>query len=95
MHCSSFSKPGALRFAFLFSALMALLVVGCGDSGGGAGGADRFPPIREATPIPRSTPEELGIEPWVGQSVVAAPVPPLELTPHPFLNNTGDSRIHN
>ena len=93
MHCSSFSSRGVLRFVFLFSALMALPVLGCGD--GGAGGADRFPPIREATPIPRSTPEELGIEPFVGAPVVAAPIPALEIAPHPFLNNTGDSRIHN
>jgi hypothetical protein len=70
---------------------VALSALGCADSST----SGRFEPIREATPIPRSTPEELGIEPWVGEAVVAAPVPPLELTPHPFLNNTGDSRIHN
>jgi hypothetical protein len=94
MHCFSFSHPGGLRFAFFLSALMALSVLGCGESSTTSTGG-RFEPIRVATPIPRSTPQELGIEPFVGSSVVAAPIPELELTPHPFLNNTGDSRIHN
>jgi hypothetical protein len=97
MHCLPFSKRGALHFAFLGSALMALFVVGCGStssSTGGSGG-ERFASIQDATPLPRSTPEELGIDPFVGEAVVDAPIPPLELAPHPYLNNTGDSRIHN
>ena len=94
MHCFSFSHRGALRFVSVFSALVALSALGCADSSTPPT-EGRFEPIREATPIPRSTPEELGIAPWEGEAVVAAPVPPLELTPHPYLNNTGDSRIHN
>jgi len=98
MHCFSFSDRGALRFALVCSALMALFVVGCGESrtaSGGTGGTGRFEPIREATPLPRRTPEELGIERFVGQAAVPAPIPALEITPHPYLNNDGDSRIHN
>ncbi|MGB3052972.1 MAG: hypothetical protein WBB42_18360 [Polyangiales bacterium] len=105
MHCISYSPRGTTRLASLFAGLLALLVVGCGENSnssatgsggtGGAGGADRFPPIREATPLPRRTPEELGIDPFVGEAVVAAPIPALEITPHPYLNNDGDSRIHN
>jgi len=72
------------------SILIALFALGCGGSGG-----DRFESIRDASPLPRSTPEELGIAPSVGDAVVAAPIPALELEPHPFLNNDGDSRIHN
>jgi len=74
------------RFSLL---LIALFAVGCSS------GSDRFEPIREATPLPRSTPEELGIAPSVGDAVVANPIPALVLEPHPFLNNDGDSRIHN
>jgi len=95
MYCFSFSKPGALRFAFLFSALMTPFVAGCAESSGAPAGSARYEPIREATPLPRRTPEELGIQPFVGEAVVAAPIPPLEITAHPYLNNTGDSRIHN
>ena len=94
MHCSSFSKPGALRFAFLFSALMALFVAGCAESSGAPAGSDRYEPIHIAVPMERSTPEELGIEPYVGSSVVPKPIPPLEITPHPFFSED-DSRIHN
>ena len=89
---------GGLPALFAF-----LLVAGCGDVGmdpngaGGAGGQDapRFASIRDATPLPRNSPEELGIEPFVGVAVAPSPIPPLELEPHPFLNNEGDSRIHN
>jgi len=94
MHCSSFSKPGALRFAFLFSALMALFVAGCAESSGAPAGSDRYEPIHIAVPMERSTPEELEIEPYVGSSVVPKPIPPLEITPHPFFSED-DSRIHN
>jgi hypothetical protein len=107
MNCLSFCHRGALRVALVCSAL---IVAGCGSTNsstggaggaggaggsGGAGGVERFPSIRDATPLPRKTAEELGIKPFVGEAAVAAPVPPLELAPHPFLNNTGDSRIHN
>ena len=105
MNSFSFSKYGTLRFAFVLSALMALFVVGCGESSsattggsggaGGTGGMDRFDPIREATPIPRKTAEELGIEPFVGEAVVAEPTAPKNIPDHPILNNDGDSRIHN
>ncbi len=93
MHCFSFSKPGALRFAFLFSALMALFVVGCGESSS-APVQGRFEPIHIAVPMERSTPEELGIEPYVGSPVVPKPIPALEITPHPLFSED-DSRIHN
>ena len=105
MNCMTYSNPWAIRFAVLsLAALIALLLYGCAESSsspagsggaGGMGGMDRFEPIREATPLPRQTPEDLGIEPFVGEAVVAAPMPPLELAPHPFLDNGGDSRIHN
>jgi hypothetical protein len=97
MNCFSLSSRGAFSL-FLASVLIALFAAGCGESSGGSGGgagSDRFPSIRDATPLPRSTPEELGIEPSVGGAIVAAPMPALELEPHPFLNNDGDSRIHN
>ncbi|MCZ6806096.1 MAG: hypothetical protein O7F08_04025, partial [Deltaproteobacteria bacterium] len=67
--------------------LIALFALGCGS--------DRFESIRDASPLPRSTPEELGIAPSAGEAVVANPIPALELEPHPYLNNGGDSRIHN
>lgn len=105
MHCFSFSNRGAIGFAFLVSALIALFVVGCDEShsspvggsggSGGAGGTGRFEPIREATPMPRQTPEELGIEPFVGEAVVRNPIAAKNIPDHPFLNNDGDSRIHN
>ncbi len=106
MDCRPLSQRGALHFALLGSALMALFVVGCGGTGGSTGGSggsagsggsggERFASIQDATPLPRSKPEDLGIEPFVGEAVVNAPIPPLELAPHPYLNNTGDSRIHN
>lgn len=108
MFRSSFSHRGALGFAFLFSVVMAL-VVGCGSStssggSGGSGGAsgsggtgagERFAPIREATPIARQTPEQLGIDPFVGVAVVPNPIAAKNVPSHPILNNDGDSRIHN
>ncbi len=97
MNCFSLSSRGAFSL-FLASVLIALFAAGCGESSGGSGGgagSDRFPSIRDATPLPRSTPEELGIEPSVGDAIVATPIPALELEPHPFLNNDGNSRIHN
>jgi len=94
MHCSSFSSRRVLRFVFLFSALMALFVVGCAESST-APAARRFDPIEEATPIPRQTPEELGIEPFIGEAVIPKPTAPKEIPDHPILNNDGDSRIHN
>lgn len=85
--------------------MLALLVVGCSESSGstaggtggmgGAGGADRFPSIREATPMPRQTPEDLGIDPFVGEAVVPSPTDPKDIPEHPVLNNDGDARIHN
>jgi hypothetical protein len=85
MNCSSFSARGAHFLPFL---LIALFAVGCGDG-------ERFDPIREATPMPRKTPEELGIEPFVGEAVVAEPSTPKNIPPHPLLDNEGDSRMHN
>jgi hypothetical protein len=101
MHCFSFSSYGVLKTAFLFSALMALFVTGCSsDTTCPSGSAEaactqRFEPIREATPMPRQTPEELGIEPFIGEAVVPNPADPKDIPPHPTLNNDGDSRIHN
>jgi hypothetical protein len=94
MHCFSFSHRGALRFVFLFSALMALFVVGCAESSSAPAGSGRFEPIHIAVPMDRSTPEELGIEPYVGNPVVPKPIPALEITPHPLFSED-DSRIHN
>ena len=91
MHCFSFSPRRALSL-FLVPALMALFVVGCGET---TSGGDRFAPIHEATPMPQQTPEELGIEPFAGEPVVANPATPKDIPPHPLLNNDGDSRIHN
>ncbi|MDH3728419.1 MAG: hypothetical protein OER77_12900, partial [Myxococcales bacterium] len=83
---------GTRTLAYFVSALTWLLALGCGGSDDGG---ERFESIRDATPLPRSTPEELGIAPSVGSAVVANPIPALELEPHPFLDNDGDSRIHN
>lgn len=97
------------RGAFLSSVVIAIVGIGCGSSGtsgtggtggaaggvGGGGGADRFAPIREATPLPRQTPEELGIEAFVGTAVVPNPIAEKTVPAHPILNNDGDSRIHN
>jgi len=102
MHCSSFFPRAALSLFFV-PALIALLVTGCGESGsavgpggsGGAGGSNRFEPIREATPMPRQTPEELGIEPFVGEVLAPNPIAAKNIPAHPLLNNDGDSRIHN
>ena len=89
MHRISYSHRGDFRFAFSFLGLIGLLVVGCSE------GSSRFEPIREAVPMPRQTPEELGIEPFVGEAVVSDPTDPKDIPAHPFLNNDGDSRIHN
>jgi len=94
MHCFSFSDREALRFAFVVLALVALFVVGCSESSS-APADGRFEPIQEATPIPRQTPEELGIEPFIGEAVVPNPTDPKNIPDHPILNNDGDSRIHN
>jgi len=91
MQCFSFSPRGAFSL-FLVPALMALFVVGCSESSGGSG---RFAPIREATPMPRQTPEELGIESYVVGVDAAVPTAPLEIPTHPYLDNGGDSRVHN
>lgn len=56
---------------------------------------ERFAPIREAVPLERSSAEELGIEPFVVGSGVGAVIPALEIPPHPYLDNRGDSRVHN
>ena len=45
--------------------------------------------------MPRQTPEELGIEPFVGEAVTPKPTDPKSIPDHPILNNDGDSRIHN
>jgi len=45
--------------------------------------------------MPRQTPEELGIEPFIGDAVVPRPATAKNIPPHPLLNNDGDSRIHN
>jgi hypothetical protein len=77
--------------------LIALFAFGCGESSGatgGSGGVDRFEPIHIAVPMDRSTPEELGIEPYVGGPVVPMLMPALDITPHPLFSED-DSRIHN
>jgi hypothetical protein len=100
MHSFSFSQRGAFRFAFSLPALIGLFVVGCSnDTTCPAGSSEaactqRFESIEDATPMERSTPEELGIEPYEGDSVVASPIPALEITPHPLFSED-DSRIHN
>jgi len=95
MHCISYSHCGGPRFAFLFWGLIGLFVVGCSDSGSATSGEPRFEPIVEATPIPRQTAEELGIEPFTGETVTPEPTDPKNIPDHPILNNDGDSRIHN
>lgn len=45
--------------------------------------------------MPRMTSDELGIEPFVGEAVVASPLLPIDVPAHPFLDNGGDSRVHN
>ena len=90
MHSLSYSNLGAVRFAFFLSALIAASVAGCSSST-----TQRFEPIREATPMPRKTPGELGIEPFVVGDGVATPMASLEIPAHPYLDNGGDSRVHN
>ena len=100
MHCISYSHRGAFRFAFLLPALIGLFVVGCSnDTTCPAGSSEaactqRFEPIEIAVPMERSTPAELGIEPYVGTAVAPQPIPPLDITPHPLFSED-DSRIHN
>ena len=88
MHCISYSHRGAFGFASLLPALIGLFVVGCSND------TQRFEPIEIAVPMERSTPEELGIEPYVGTAVVPQSIPPLDITPHPLFSED-DSRIHN
>ena len=66
-----------------------------GEPGAGGDGGTRYPAIREATPMPRMTAEELDIDPFVGDSVTAEPMAPIDVPEHPFLDNGGDSRVHN
>ena len=96
----SFLNGGSLAMCLLLSALLSPTFMGCSDSSGGTGGTggsgeERFPAIREATPIPRQTPEDLGIEPYVVGADAAEPMAPLQIPAHPFLDNGGDSRVHN
>ena len=85
---------------FLLVLSLALVCLGCNDEtcppeSMDAGCIQRFAPIREATPMPRQTPQELGIEPFIGDSVVPKPTDPKDIPLHPILNNEGDGRIHN
>ena len=101
MHFASFSNDGATRFAFICSAIITLSAIGCSDDTACPAGSttpvcvQRFEPIRQATPMSRQTAEELGIEPFVGQAAVPNPADPKVIPAHPFLDNDGDSRIHN
>ena len=61
-----------LRLFFLIS-LITVASFGCSSSGEST--PTRYPAIREATPMPRMTAEELGIDPFVGSSVVASLIP--------------------
>jgi hypothetical protein len=45
--------------------------------------------------MPRQTAEELGIEPYVVGVDAAEPMVALEIPAHPYLDNGGDSRVHN
>jgi hypothetical protein len=99
MNSLSYSVPTTRLIA---CSLIALFAFGCAEGNtneaggtGGTGGTDRLEPIREAVPMPRQTPEELGIEPFVGTAAVLNPTTPKDIPPHPLLNNGGDSRIHN
>lgn len=86
---------------FLPASLLGLSITGCSGETCPTGSAEaacvqRFDPIREATPIPRRTAEELGIAPYVvGVVDAGVPMAPLEIPPHPYLDNGGDSRVHN
>ena len=59
-----------------FLLLLGLAAAAGGCSGGGGkgdpdGGLDRFPALRQAEPLPRTSPEELGIDAFVGDTVAA------------------------
>jgi len=54
-----------------------------------------LPVARAAVPLPAMTAAEAGVPAFVGAPVTATPFTPISLPPHPFLNNEGDSRIHN
>lgn len=56
----------------------------------------RFPAIRQATPMPRQSADDVGVAPFVGESVVPNRMAALEIPENPFLGGAGgDSRIHN
>lgn len=92
MHLSLFFPGAVSRRTLALVTLVALVAASCSSEDASV---QRFAPIREATPMPRQTPEELGIEPFVGGAVVANPLTPLDIPDHPFLDNEGDSRVHN
>jgi len=54
-----------------------------------------LPVLRSPDPLPSMTAAEAGVAAYVGAPAVAAPLAPLAIPPHPFLDNAGDSRIHN
>jgi outer membrane protein assembly factor BamB len=100
MHLNPFFRGATIRSSLVVIALLALPVAACSTETCPPGSTEaaciqRFAPIREATPMPRQTPEELGIEPFVGEAVVANPLTPLDIPEHPLLDNGGDSRVHN
>jgi hypothetical protein len=78
----------SVSFCLALMMVVALTAAGCSSS-------ERFPPLREAVPMGQSTPEELGIDPFVGEAIVDNPTDPKDIPPHPILDNEGDSRIHN
>lgn len=50
---------------------------------------------RQRVPIPKLSAADLGVTSYTGAQAAADPIAPLLIPDHPFLNNEGDSRIHN
>ena len=79
----------------LVALLSALSVMGCATNGEEVIERPDYEPIREAIPLPREPASHFGIEDFVGEPLVDAPLAPYDKPENPFLDAAGSARVHN